>query len=217
MSQQRFDYARKMKWARDGPRALRAPLRVQGGVGKRVDMGRQLVLILLFGSLTIFIDCGSRGTSCNGPTGGSGTPLLIFTSVPPKGSTDTLQGKEQHVVPSEFYAAVYIHVDGGWIIKPYDSQPDTSINCDGTWTTDITTGGFDAYADAIAAFLVPQSYAAPLLGGSASLPQELYSNSVANVSVNRQAAAQEATLRLRTMAVRTNPNAERLLAGDKSL
>ena len=150
------------------------------------DMKRQLSLIIVLFSLALLAACGGGGgPSCNALTGGDGTPSLVFTHVPPKGSTDNLQGQEMHVVPSGFYVAVYIHVDGGWWTKPTFAQPDTTINCDGSWTTDITTGGDDPQADAIAAFLLPQSYTAPPLSGSSSLPQELYANAAANVSVNR--------------------------------
>jgi hypothetical protein len=126
------------------------------------------------------------GPSCGVTTGGSGTPSLVFTEVPPLGGTESLQGQELHVAPVNYYIAVYLHVGSeGWWIKPTFSAPETSINCDGSWSTDITTGGDDPQADTITAFLLPQGYTPPQLGGAAALPQALYTNSVANVTVTR--------------------------------
>jgi len=123
--------------------------------------------------------------TCNAIPGGSGTPALVFTSVPPLGSSALLQGQEWHVVPANYYVVVYIHVGGGWWVKPYAASPLTIINCDGTWSTDIVTGGNDAQADQITAFLIPTSYSPPVLLGAGALPAELYTNSVANTSASR--------------------------------
>ena len=72
------------------------------------------------------------GPSCGVTTGGSGTPSLVFTQVPPLGRTESLQGQELHVAPVDYYIAVYIHVGSeGWWIKPTFSDPETTINCDG--------------------------------------------------------------------------------------
>jgi hypothetical protein len=81
--------------------------------------------------------------------------------------------------------AVYIKVSSGWWTKPYFSTPVTEINCDGTWTCDITTGGTDQLATDIAAFLIPSTYSPPLAVSLASLPAELYTDSLANIEVAR--------------------------------
>jgi hypothetical protein len=91
----------------------------------------------------------------------------------------------EHVAPVDDFVAVYIKVNGGWWTKPTFADPDTSINCDGSWTADISTGGEDTQATAISAFLLPIGYAPPALGGSQELPQELFTNSVASASVVR--------------------------------
>jgi len=124
--------------------------------------------------------------TCSAIPGGSGTPTLEFTTVPPVGSSDPLKGQELHAVPGNYYIVVYIHVGAyGWWVKPYANSPLTTIGCDGTWTTNIVTGGSDASADQIAAFLIPTSYTPPSLEEAGSLPAALYTNSVANLIVKR--------------------------------
>jgi exo-beta-1,3-glucanase (GH17 family) len=118
--------------------------------------------------------------------GGGGSPQLQFTFVPPTGSNQYLQGMALHVAAIDYNIVVYIHVgSNGWWVKPYFNAPLTAVNCDGSWTANIVTGGNDADADQIAAFLIPNGYNPPALGGSGSLPQELYNNSVAHVVTSR--------------------------------
>jgi exo-beta-1,3-glucanase (GH17 family) len=125
--------------------------------------------------------------SCNGVPGGPGTPQISFTYVPPTGSADQLEGQALHASTSAFGVAIYIQVFGGWWTKPYYDQPVTSLQPDGSWSAPIATGGYDTSATAIAAFLIPNSYTPPPLGGEPSLPDELYQNSVANVQTQRSA------------------------------
>ena len=100
------------------------------------------------------------------------TGSIEFTSVPPKGSFDDLQGRVNCVDATQYKIAVYIQV-GGWWTKPYWSQPTTSINADGSWTTDITTGGIDETATKIVAYLIPNGINPPLRYGESDLPLEL--------------------------------------------
>ncbi len=124
--------------------------------------------------------------TCNAVPGGSGPPLLQFTSVPALGSSAWLQGQEWHEPPGDYHLVAYIHVGSlGWWVKPYAANPITLLNCDGTWSVNIVTGGEDASADTITAFLIPATYNPPILEGAGGLPQELYTNSVANVTANR--------------------------------
>jgi hypothetical protein len=90
-----------------------------------------------------------------------------------------------HASPAEYAVAVFIKVGSGWWTKPYWSKPLTSIDYDGSWTCDITTGGIDTQATAIAAYLVPASYNPPLASGQTALPLELEQNSVAKVIASR--------------------------------
>jgi exo-beta-1,3-glucanase (GH17 family) len=105
-------------------------------------------------------------TMANNWTGGDtvdgpGTPTITFTFVPAIGSAENLRGKVSHVVPKNYGIAVYIKVAGGWWQKPTYAQPVTKINIDGTWVCDFTTGGNDASATEITAFLIPIDYAPP--------------------------------------------------------
>lgn len=112
------------------------------------------------------------------------TPGISLTSVPPMGSNADLSGLASGVTPASYRVAVYIFVQGWWT-KPTDAAPLTVIQNNGTWTCDITTGGADAYATKIAAFLVPKSYSPPQAHGLAVLPAELETNSVAKVITER--------------------------------
>jgi len=125
------------------------------------------------------------GTPTGSPTPCS-KPVIEFDSVPPYGSYDDLSGHVECVTPSDYKVAVFINVSGWWT-KPYLSSPLTTIQNDGTWLTDITTGGSDQLATDIAAFLIPNSYNPPLLSGEATFPQELYTNAASFVSVPRRA------------------------------
>src|ERR1035438_132752 len=77
---------------------------------------------------------------------------VVFTSVPPYGSQSNLFGKVSGVNPVNYRVAVLIYIDGaGWFTKPTCATPLTTIQADGTWTADITTGGVDSNASRIAA------------------------------------------------------------------
>jgi exo-beta-1,3-glucanase (GH17 family) len=117
--------------------------------------------------------------------GGPGTPSVEFTSVPPYGTFGDLQGRVRHVRPIDTRVAVYIKVGSGWWTKPSFAAPVTLIWPDGAWTTDITTGGTDQYATAIAAFLIPADYWPPAAAGSPTLPSELLAHALASVEVTR--------------------------------
>jgi len=113
------------------------------------------------------------------------SPVVELTYVPPYGSFEYLQGRVACVEPADYKIAVYIYVSGWWT-KPYWAWPLTPIQPDGIWACDITTGGVDQNATKIAAFLVPNGYDPPLMGGGQSLPSELEENSVASVTVERE-------------------------------
>jgi exo-beta-1,3-glucanase (GH17 family) len=123
--------------------------------------------------------------TCGDIPGGTGTTAIEFTSIPPIGSSDDLRGQVWHVAPGDHGVAVYIKVLGGWWTKPFWNNPVTSINCDGSWVCDITTGGEDPQATDIAAFLIPLTYTPPAATWAGVLPPELYTNSLANVELQR--------------------------------
>lgn len=126
--------------------------------------------------------------SASGPEGipgGPGSPELLLTRVPRYGSSDDLQGRALHVWPDSFRVAVYIRVRGAWWTKPYANSPATRISRDGRWTCDITTGGVDTEATAIAAFLLPHDHPPPVTLGTAALPTGLEAASVAKAEATR--------------------------------
>jgi len=116
--------------------------------------------------------------------GGPGIAEIFFTSVPSIGSSSVLEGTVLHVKPSEYAVVVYIKVGNGWWIKPYDIQPFTAINKDGTWACNIVTGGNDGQATEIAAYLIPKTYNPPIITGL-PLPMELDTNAVAKITETR--------------------------------
>jgi exo-beta-1,3-glucanase (GH17 family) len=122
--------------------------------------------------------------TCKDMPGGPGEPDIKFKYVPPYGSFNNLKGRVLHVWPDEYRVAVYIYVYGGWWTKPYWNRPLTTIECDGSWVCDITTGGIDQKATKIIAYLVPAGYNPPLAYGG-SLPKELEEMAVAWVKRNR--------------------------------
>ena len=89
-----------------------------------------------------------------------------------------------HVNPADYKVVVYIYVNGWWT-KPYWAQPLTTIQRDGRWVCDITTGGSDILATKIAAYLVPNGYTPPLMSGDATLPAPLETGAIAKVEVAR--------------------------------
>jgi hypothetical protein len=100
-------------------------------------------------------------------------PALVFDYIPPYGSYENLRGHVSGVTPAAYKIAVYIKVSGWWT-KPYFATPLTSIQSDGTWSADITTGSSDPLATGLAVFLVPDGYTPPQMSGGVNLPAELY-------------------------------------------
>ncbi|MGD9213108.1 MAG: hypothetical protein PVI90_20165, partial [Desulfobacteraceae bacterium] len=116
--------------------------------------------------------------------GGPGNPEITFTYIPSRGSDEYLEGQIRHVESSVYVVAVYIYVNGWWT-KPTWEEPVTTIDCDGSFMTDIVTGGSDSSATQIAAFLIPYDYAPPSMSGGSTLPDELYQNAVADIIADR--------------------------------
>jgi len=115
---------------------------------------------------------------------GPGEPIIEFTFVPPLGSFKNLKGQVWHANPSDNKVIVYTYVSGWWI-KPTLANPLSVIQPDGSWSTDITTGGIDQKATKITAFLVHNSYKPPLVFGDKALPEDLSRNTLAKIEVNR--------------------------------
>ncbi len=148
-----------------------------------------LLLLLIFSISLVACDTSSNDTGTSPSDdpeipGGPGEPYIGFTHVPPIGSFENLEGEVLHVYPSDHRVAVYIYVSGWWT-KPTFTDPLTTIQNNGSWTTDITTGGNDEQATRVAAYLVTEDYSPPLMSGGATLPAELDQNAVAKVEANR--------------------------------
>lgn len=116
-------------------------------------------------------------------------PALDLTAVPALGSDERLRGRIYGASPAGHRVAVYIRVGGGWWSKPTFAAPLTPIAADRTFSCDITTGGDDANATRLAAFLLPVGQKAPLARGEASLPGALGSIALTSAEWVRTAQA----------------------------
>jgi exo-beta-1,3-glucanase (GH17 family) len=122
--------------------------------------------------------------NCNGLIPG---PLaVIFTYVPPYGSSGALEVQVTGVQPADYVLATYIEVSGNWWTKPTLAQPTVLINADGTATIPIDTGGIDQLATDIAVFMIPSNTSPPtVLGG----PLPALPAAVASLQVTRTQAS----------------------------
>src|ERR1051325_9360531 len=103
------------------------------------------------------------------------SPAILLTNIPAYGSFTDLSGLVLGVEPAAHRVAVFIYVPGyGWVTKPTCADPLTSIQPDGSWTADITTGGSDHLATRVAALLVGTNYAQPCVAGAANLPTNVF-------------------------------------------
>jgi hypothetical protein len=119
-------------------------------------------------------------------------PSISFTSVPAYGSFNNLRGRVSCVNTATHKIAVYILVGQTWWTKSYWHAPLTPIKADGTFETDVTTGGIDEQATQIAAFVVRSTFKPPLCGLvlCRTIPQTVCSNSIARRNVTRRGATQ---------------------------
>jgi hypothetical protein len=94
-----------------------------------------------------------------------------------------------NVTPADYRVAVFIFVPGlGWYSKPFCVSQLTTIQANGTWSTNISTGwpaGPDETATKIAAFLVPPSFSHPCVSGEGGIPATVVQQSVAQVITTR--------------------------------
>ena len=123
---------------------------------------------------------------CSGPVVKAGANGRIWLSeVPPKGKGGvSLRGCVKDVNPENYRVGCFILVGNGWWTKPTFAAKSTPITSAGTWECAITTGGTDAQATRLAAFLVPKSFDLPTSSGS-NLPQSLYANAADYVIYDR--------------------------------
>ena len=121
--------------------------------------------------------------NCEGIPGG--TLSISFTSYPKIGTTGNVSGMVSGDGIEQYDIALYIFVDGGFWTKPTFDAPVTKFNKCGEFSAPVTTGGDDANASKIIAFLIPVGYNPPTLSGESSIPADLTTHAAAQTSVNR--------------------------------
>lgn len=100
-------------------------------------------------------------------------PSVEITSAPTYGVWGVpLRGRVGCVDPAAYRVAVYIFVEGWWT-KPTLASPLTVIQPDGTWSTNVTTGGCDQLATRFAAILLPVGAPYSSASGSATIPASM--------------------------------------------
>ena len=115
----------------------------------------------------ILPNCGKRSPTqplalCQLPR----PPAISFTFVPAVGSFEDVRGlvalANSPCDARELRVAMYIHVPGfrpeEYFCKPTQAMPHTTIEDDGRWVADYTTGGRDEEATEIVAFLVASDF-----------------------------------------------------------
>ena len=116
----------------------------------------------------------------------SAAPVMLITNLPAYGSTNYLAGKVLSANPATQAVAIFIYVPGyGWVTKPTCAQPLTAIQPDGSWRANIVSGGGDATATRVAAFLVGTNFNQACVLGLANLPTNLYAQALASAVVTR--------------------------------
>ena len=113
-------------------------------------------------------------------------PTIQITNLPSYGSFQDLGGFVANASPASHRVAVLVFVPGtGWWTKPTCGQLLTTIQANGGWTADITTGGSDHLATRIAALLVSTNFSEPCVLGAVSLPTNVTAQAVASTIVDR--------------------------------
>jgi len=140
--------------------------------------------------LVVVDDDGNQSTSAAPVTVTvcSDSVSVLITHVPPFGVWgDPLEGRVCNATSGEYSIAVCIFTGpgGGWWTKPTLDAPLTTIDEDGVFVCNVTTGGLDENATRFAAYVVPNAYTPPAMYGSCSLPQELEDTAVAKAVVTR--------------------------------
>jgi len=121
---------------------------------------------------------------------------ITFTTIPAYGDdvNTTLAGSVSGIAnPQNYNIAALIFVEGlGWYSKPYCDETTVPVGADGTWSTNIATGGVtDTTATRIAAFLVPSGTSVPCIGppygssSNAGLPPSVINASVGHLVIDR--------------------------------
>ena len=114
-----------------------------------------IYVISVLATGAILSGCGAGGGSI--PQDG-GPPRVVLTSVPQLGSFAHLKGQVYNVKANTCKIACWIYVANSWWPKPYYAQLWTPIRADGSFETDVTTGGIDEQATELRAYLETNDY-----------------------------------------------------------
>ena len=114
-------------------------------------------------------------------------PSILITSLPAYGANAALGGLVLNANPATNAVAVFIYVPGyGWVSKPTCAQPLTTIQPDGSWSANVTTGGAgDLTATRFAALLVSTNFNLACVLGLPNLPASAYAQASAKTVVTR--------------------------------
>ncbi len=111
-------------------------------------------------------------------------PAILITNLPPYGSTVNLSGIILGADPRVCRVAVFTYSGAaGWNTMPSCGAPLTVIQPDGSWRTDIATGGTDMNTTRVAALLVSANFSYPCLQGESRLSTNLLSQALARAII----------------------------------
>ncbi len=117
---------------------------------------------------------------------GAASPSILLTNVPAFGTSTDLSGVVSGVNPGTCGVVVFIYIpSAGWWSKPFCDPQLTTINANGSWTADITTGGVDDQATKITALLVSTNYNQPCVQGLSTLPTNVTAQALASATALR--------------------------------
>jgi beta-glucanase (GH16 family) len=139
---------------------------------RRVNLGDPLALLW---NMFVTGPPHALGESCTTVEGCPGmcvdTAEFELTDIPGCGSTDDLTGVVSGIDPARAFVTAYVQVCGQWWgPKPSAGSPLTSLQPDGSWSLDYTTGGVDEFASRIEVYLLPPGVTPPTVLGEASAP-----------------------------------------------
>jgi hypothetical protein len=112
---------------------------------KKVAFGSALAFAAFTGGTTlILLSPSSRPHTLRRNEAVPARIQITFTQTPPFGNgnavrTEPIAGRVSGVDPSEYRIVVYAY-DANWYVQPYDTDPVTAINYDGTWRSDTHPG-----------------------------------------------------------------------------
>jgi exo-beta-1,3-glucanase (GH17 family) len=114
-----------------------------------------------------------------------GSDTLALDYIPVIGSSDNVKGHVNFINTCDYSIATYIKVGGAWWTKPTFGMPTVPVLCNGRWNVDYTAGGNDPLATDMCFFLVPEVYTPPQCSGCTNIPQQAYTNSIADLCIQR--------------------------------